>query len=83
MSIRDESLHWQASSKIDSLANASWSPPPPRVAVRTEKLKWEAQPKIGSLDYIDHKPGGGNVSIRDEQIDFTHVSPRVDCGFID
>ncbi|CAF4466267.1 unnamed protein product, partial [Rotaria magnacalcarata] len=74
---------WNASSKINSLANASWSPPTPQVTVRTEKLKWEVQPKIGSLDNVDYKPTGGNVAIRDEKLDLTHVVPRVDCGFIE
>ena len=83
VSIRDESLNWQAEAKVGSLANAGWSPPPPRVSVRTEKLKWDAQPKIGSLEYVDHKPAGGNVAIRDEKLDMSHITPRVDCGFID
>jgi hypothetical protein len=83
VSIRDEHVQWQASSKINSLSNANWSPPPPRVTVRTEKIKWDVQPKIGSLEFVDHKPAGGNVSIRDEKQDLSHITPRVDCGFID
>jgi hypothetical protein len=48
-----------------------------------EKLNWDAQPKIGSMINIDYKPAGGNVAIRDDKIDFSHVTPRVDCGFLD
>ncbi len=83
MAIRDEPVNWQVTSKINSLSNANWSPPPPRVTVRTEKIKWDAAPKIGSLVNIDHKPLGGNVAIHDEKIDLSHITPRVDCGFLD
>jgi hypothetical protein len=83
VSIRDDPVNWQVSSKINSLANANWSPPPPRVTVRTEKIKWDVQPKIGSLMNIDHKPLGGNVAIRDDKMDLSHITPRVDCGFLD
>jgi len=75
-------VRWQVSSKINSLSNAKWSPPPPRVTVRKEKIKWDVQPKIGSLINIDHKPAGGNIAIRDDKIDLSHVAPRTDCGFI-
>jgi hypothetical protein len=83
ISIRDEPVQWNVTSKIDSLANANWSCPPPRVTVRTEKIKWDAQPKVGSMINIDHKPTGGNVAIRDEKQDLSHITPRVDCGFLD
>jgi hypothetical protein len=83
VSIRDERVKWQVSSKIGSLANANWSPPPPRITVRKEKIKWDVKPKIGSLINIDHKPAGGNVAILDDKIDLSHVTPRVDCGLRD
>jgi hypothetical protein len=83
VSIRDDRVQWQVSSKIGSLSNANWSPPTSSVTVRTEKIKWDAQPKIGSLINIDHQPAGGNVAIRDDKIHLSHVTPRIDCGFID
>ncbi len=83
VAIRDEPTQWQATAKIGSLANANWSPPPPRITVRKEKVKWDANSKVGSLVNIDHKPAGGNIAIRDDKIDLSHVTPRVDCGFID
>jgi hypothetical protein len=46
-------------------------------------VKWDANSKVGSLVNIDHKPAGGNIAIRDDKIDLSHVTPRVDCGFID
>lgn len=70
-------------SKVDSLSNANWAPPQSRVTVRTERIKWDVQPKIDSLVNMDHKPAGGNVAIREEKIDLSHVTPRVDCGFIE
>ncbi len=83
VAIRDEPTHWQAQSKVGSLLNANWSPPPPRITVRQEKVKWDAGSKIGSLLNIDHKPAGGNVAIRDDKMDLSHITPRVDCGFIE
>jgi len=85
VSIRDQPVQWQAASKVNSFANANWSPPPPRVKnIRTEKLQWNAQPKIDSMTNIDYKPaGGGNIAIRDEKLNLNHVTPRVDCGFVD
>lgn len=82
VSIRDDPIQWQASSRIDSLSNAHWSPPVPRVSVRSEKIKWDVQSKIGSMTNVDHKPTGGNVAIRDDKVDFSHITPRIDCGFI-
>jgi hypothetical protein len=33
---------------------------------------------------IDYKPAGGaNIAIRDEKSDFSHITPRVDCGFVE
>jgi hypothetical protein len=33
---------------------------------------------------IDYKPAGGtNLGIRDEKLNLSHVTPRVDCGFVD
>ncbi|CAF0961940.1 unnamed protein product [Rotaria sordida] len=84
ISIRDQPIQWQASSKVNSFANANWTSPPPRVNVKTEKLQWNAQSKVDSMANIDYKPSGGeNVAIRDEKIDVSHVTPRVDCGFVD
>ena len=84
VSIRDQPVSWQASSKVDSFGNANWAPPPPRVNVKTEKLQWNAQPKVDSMSNIDFKPPGGtNIAIRDEKLDFSHVTPRIDCGFVD
>ncbi|CAF3405073.1 unnamed protein product [Rotaria sp. Silwood1] len=84
VSIRDEPKQWQAQSKVNSLANANWAPPPPRVNVKTEKLQWNAQSKVDSMANIDYKPAGGeNIAIRDEKLDFAHITPRVDCGFVD
>ncbi|CAF4371948.1 unnamed protein product, partial [Rotaria sp. Silwood2] len=84
VSIRDEPIQWQAASKVNSLANASWAPSPGRVSVKTEKLQWNAQPKVDSMANIDYKPSGGeNTAIRDEKLDFSHITPRVDCGFVD
>lgn len=49
-----------------------------------ERLQWAAQPKVDSMANIDYKPaGGGNVAVRDEKMDLSHVTPRVDCGFVD
>ena len=53
------------------------------MAVRSEKIKWDAQSKVGSLMNLEHKPAGGNVAIRSDKIDVSHVTPRVDCGFIE
>lgn len=84
VSIRDEPVAWQAASKVDSLGNANWAPPVPRVNVRTEKLQWNAQSKVDSLANMGYQPAGGtNVAIRDEKSDFSHVTPRVDCGFVE
>lgn len=85
VSIRDEPTQWQAAPKVNSLANVNWSPPPGRAKnVRMERLQWAAQPKVDSMANIDYKPaGGGNVAIRDEKQDLSHVTPRVDCGFVD
>ncbi|CAF3313054.1 unnamed protein product [Rotaria socialis] len=84
VAILDQPKQWQASPKINSLANASWAPPAPRVNVKSEKLQWNAQSKVDSMANIDYKPAGGeNIAIRDEKLDFSHVPPRVDCGFVE
>lgn len=83
VAIRDDRVQWQAASKIGSLDNANWSPAAPRVIVRTEKIKWDVQSKIGSLININHQPTGGNIAIRDEKPDFSYVTPRIDCGFLE
>ncbi len=84
VSIRDEPINWQAQSKVNSFANANWSPSPPRSKnIRNERLQWAAQSKVDSMANIDYKPAGGvNVSIRDEKVNLSHVTPRVDCGFV-
>lgn len=49
-----------------------------------ERLQWAAQSKVDSMANIDYKPAGGaNVAIRDEKLNLSHVTPRVDCGFVD
>ncbi|UJR25917.1 hypothetical protein I4U23_007265 [Adineta vaga] len=83
ISIRDEPVHWQAQSKVDSLSNANWSAMPSRVAIRSEKVQWNADSKVGSMMNMDYKPAGGDVAIRDDRMDLSHVTPRVDCGFIE
>jgi hypothetical protein len=83
VSIRDEPVQWQASSRVNSLSNTNWLPSTPRVSVHQEKLKWNAQSKVNSLDNVNYKPGGGRVEIYDEKLDFNYVSPRVNCGFVD
>lgn len=69
---------------MNSFANANWSPPPPRTKnIRTERLQWNAQPKVDSMANIDYKPAGGAIAaIRDEKLNLSHVTPRVDCGFV-
>ncbi|CAF1247266.1 unnamed protein product [Adineta steineri] len=83
ISIRDEPMHWRAAPKVDSLSNANWTSTAPRIAVRSEKLEWDARPKVNSMMNLDYKPTGGNVAIRDDRLDLSHVTPRVDCGFIE
>jgi hypothetical protein len=85
VSIRDEPVQWQALPKVNSFANVNWAPSPPRPKnIIREKLQWNAQPKVDSMTNIDYKPaGGGNIAIRDDKLDLSHVTPRVDCGFVD
>ena len=85
ISIRDEPVQWQGQSKVNSMSNINWAPPPPRTKpVVKEKLQWNAQPKVNSMANIDYKgTGGNNIAIRDEKSDFSHITPRVDCGFVE
>ncbi|CAF4871104.1 unnamed protein product [Rotaria sp. Silwood1] len=76
-----ESTKWQASPRINSLSNISWTPPAPHVSIQQEKLNWKAQPKVNSMDNIKYKPVERSVEIYHEKLDFTHATPRVDCGF--
>ncbi|CAF0774581.1 unnamed protein product [Adineta ricciae] len=83
VSIRDEPLRWHAQSKVDSLSNANWTVNPSRVAIRSERVQWNAESKVGSMMNMDYRPAGGDVAIRDDRMDLSHVTPRVDCGFIE
>jgi len=82
IAIQHEPVQWQASPRVNSLSNANWLPPAPRESIRHTKLKWNAQSKINSLDNVHHQPGGGIVEIYDEKLDFKHVPPRTNCGFV-
>jgi hypothetical protein len=35
------------------------------------------------LDNINFKPNRGVIEIYDEKLDFKHVSPRINTGFVD
>jgi hypothetical protein len=72
-----------ASPRIDSLSNASWTSSEPRTSIQHRKLKWNAQPKINSLDNINYKPTKAIIEIYDEKLNFKHVSPRINTGFVD
>jgi hypothetical protein len=84
VSIRDEPVAWQAQPKVDSFSNANWTPAMSRVNIRSEKLQWVAQSKVDSMTNIDYKPASSTrIGILDEKLDLSHVTPRVDCGFVD
>jgi hypothetical protein len=53
------------------------------VSIQHRKLKWNAQPKINSLDNIHFKPTRPVIEIYDEKLNFKHVSPRINTGFVD
>lgn len=82
--IYDQPLEWNASPRVDSLSNIHWNPSTPRVSIPHEKLKWNGQPRVNSLDNADYKSSGGYISpVYHQKLDFKHVQPRINTGFID
>ncbi len=46
---------------------------------RNEKLSWNSESKIGSLDNVGYKPGGGDKLIEEQNLEWDHVTSRVDA----